>query len=610
MRFAIVAVLSAFLAPAQEAEIRLVQIATGIGSITDIQHPGDGSGRLFFARQNGLLLVYENGRVLPAPLLDIQSKTRSNGECGLLGVAFPPGFTAKRYFYVNYTDTACRNTFVSRYHLSADANLADPLSEQVIFTQTQPFTNHNAGQLVFGPDGYLYLGLGDGGSARDPLNAGQDRRTFLGKMLRIDTESGAATYRVPSDNPFVNDPRYLPEIWATGLRNPWRYSFDRETGDLWIGDVGQNRAEEIDFQPASSRGGENYGWRLMEGLQCLLAGCDMTGLMLPVLEYDSRAQNDVSVTGGFVYRGRRFPALLGTYIYGDYQSGRIWGLRREGNQFRNRFLLQPNIRISTFGEDEAGEIYVGDHRGGVVYRIEGTQAPAQRPAATAAVNGASFEPGVVAGSPVTVFGTAITTGAGISAATSIPLPRSLAAVRAAVNGSEAPIYAVANANGQEQVNIQIPWEATGPTASIILSFGEQTSPALQVPLLAAHPGIFAFNGGEAIVVRAGDNTLVTAQRPLEAGENVYFYAAGLGAVSNRPATGAAGPSNPLAETLTRPTVTMDGVNCEVQFAGLAPGFVGLYQVNIRVPAGLAPGSRELVLRLGGAASKAARVTLR
>ncbi len=607
MRDAVKLVLAAGLAAgtanAQEPEIRLTEIASGLRNVTDIQNAGDGSGQLFFAQQNGIIRVYESGQLRDTPFLDVQTKTRTSGECGLLGLAFPPGYAAKRYFYVNYTDPNCSTSLVSRYRLSAGANSADPLSEQIVLRQAQPFQNHNGGQLRFGPDGFLWIAFGDGGSGGDPRNNAQSGLVWLGKMLRIDVESSQTPYRIPPDNPFVGDSRFLPEIWATGLRNPWRFSFDRETRDLWIADVGQNRAEEVNYTPAGSRGGENYGWRLMEGLRCFTAACAPDRLVLPVHEYDTRNQNDVSVTGGFVYRGSRYPSLTGTYIYGDYASGRIWGLRSEAGQFRNRLLLESRLSLSTFGEDEEAEVYLADHRGGRIYRIDATQAQPRRPAATAVANAASFENGAVAGSAVTVFGTDLTAGAGITAAAGIPLPLSLAGLAVRVNGRDAPIYAVAGANGAGQVNIQVPWETTGAKASIVLVRDGVSSLPLEVPLLALQPGVFTTDGSTAIIVRTSNNTLATSLNPLRAGELVYLYATGLGPVGNTPATGSGGPSSPLAHAVTSPTVAIDGVSCEVTFAGLAPDLVGLYQVNIRVPAGIGRGGHELVVRSGNMTSK-------
>ena len=397
---------------AQAPEIRLVRVASGLTNPIGIEASHDGSNRLFLVQQNGVIRILRNGALVTAPFLDIRTKTRASGECGLLGLAFPPGFTDRGYFYVDYTNPGCTESIVARYRVSANTDVADPDSEQVILRQTQPFTNHNGGGIVFGPDGYLYIGFGDGGSGGDPQNNGQILGTFLGKILRIDTESGTAPYAVPRSNPFTNN---KTEIWAYGLRNPWRFSFDRQTGDLWIADVGQNRAEEINFQPAASKGGENYGWRLMEGLSCFTpSNCDRTGLTLPVLEY-TRNQNDVSVTGGHVYRGARSPSLRGTYVYGDYNSGRIWGIRHEGTQFSNRLLLDSSINISSFGEDEAGEVYVASHGTGEIFRLDATAATAPSFTAQSVVNAASYEAGITPGSAATVFAGGVR-GEGVTAA--------------------------------------------------------------------------------------------------------------------------------------------------------------------------------------------------
>ncbi|MBY0504092.1 MAG: PQQ-dependent sugar dehydrogenase [Bryobacteraceae bacterium] len=585
--------LAATLAFAQEPEIRLVRVAQGLDNPVDLQSARDGSKRLFIVEKDGIIRILRDGALLPTPFLDIGAKTRSVGECGLLGLAFPPGHRDKRYFYVNYTIPTCRGTVIARYRVTgANADVADPNSEEIILTQPQPFTNHNGGQLQFGPDGFLYIGLGDGGSAGDPQNNSQNPATWLGKMLRIDTESGPA-YRVPPSNPFLSDSRYRPEIWATGLRNPWRYSFDRETGDLWMGDVGQNRAEEIDFQPASSRGGENFGWRIMEGFSCFnpSTNCDRTNLTLPVLEY-TRAQGDVSVTGGYVYRGTRWPGLRGTYVYGDFASGRIWGLRREGAQFNNRLLLRPaNTSIATFGEDEDGELYIGDF-GGIVYRIEA----ASRPVFTSnsVVNAASFEEGLTPGSAVSLFASALTSGPGITASPNLPLWRDLAGVRVLVNGADAPLYAVANVNQQEQVNFQAPFALTGPTARVAVSVNGLVSAEVNVVVRDFQPAVFV-SGAQPILVDAASNSLLASVRT---NQLIYLYATGLGQVDNAPAWGAAAPRSPLARARTQPVVTLGGQVCELQYAGLAPDFAGIYQVNLRVPAGVARGMQELVINAG------------
>ncbi|MGB5048962.1 MAG: PQQ-dependent sugar dehydrogenase [Caldilineaceae bacterium] len=348
--------------------IALTTVANGLASPVDMADPNDGSGRLFVVEQAGRVRILRNGQPDATPLLDITDRVRCCGERGLLGIALPPGFSQKGYFYLNYTtDTAGRlQTRVSRFRLGADTDIADPNSEQIVLAYDQPYNNHNGGGLAFGPDGYLYIGVGDGGSGGDPQNRAQNLGDILGKMLRIDVETGSpAAYTVPPSNPFVGQPNILSEIWAYGLRNPWRYSFDQQTGDLFIADVGQNAWEEIDFQAAASTGGENYGWRITEGNHCYNPNpCDKTGLVLPVAEYDHTLGQ--SVTGGFVYRGTAWPALQGIYLYADYVSGRIWGLRPAGSGWENRLLLDSSHNISSFGQDAAGEVYAIDHAGAIL----------------------------------------------------------------------------------------------------------------------------------------------------------------------------------------------------------------------------------------------------
>jgi glucose/arabinose dehydrogenase len=335
---------------------------------THVTHAGDGSGRLFITEQEGRIVVVRDGVLLKIPFLDIRSRVGCCGERGLLSAAFPPEYREKGHLYIHYTDRS-GDTVVARYRAAANADQADPSSEDVILRVKQPFANHNGGQLAFGPDGYLYIGLGDGGAANDPFGNGQKMTTFLGKLLRIDVGAKEKPYAVPPSNPFVGVKGVLPEIWASGLRNPWRFAFDRQTGDLFIADVGQNKYEEVNVQPRSSRGGENYGWNIMEGRHCFRQRtCDAKGLVLPAAEYDHGA--GCSVTGGMVYRGSRIPRFDGAYLYGDYCSGRIWGMRRTGERWLSVELLDTELSISTFGDDEAGELYVADHDGGGIYRIE------------------------------------------------------------------------------------------------------------------------------------------------------------------------------------------------------------------------------------------------
>ncbi|HEV3197194.1 MAG TPA: PQQ-dependent sugar dehydrogenase [Bryobacteraceae bacterium] len=584
--------------PAQE--FRLVQVASGIDAPTDIQNAGDGSGRLFFVQQNGIVRLSRNGVLAIPPFLDISAKTRANGEQGLLGLAFPPKFAQNGRFYVDYTDLT-GNTVIAQYRVSANPDVADATSATVLMTIPQPFDNHKGGQVRFGPDGYLYIGMGDGGSEGDPLHNGQSLGTLLGKLLRIDVESDPGHVHIPPDNPFLKTAGARPEIWAYGLRNPWRFSFDSATNDLYIADVGQDHFEEIDYQPASSHGGDNYGWSIMEGMHCYQFGCSFQGLKLPVAEY-SHAEG-CAVTGGFVYRGRGSPGLRGTYIYADWCSGVFWGLTHDGGVWSaNRLAKFTGAAITTFGQDEAGEIYAADAAGGTVYHVVGPTAP--RILAGGVVNAASFAQGMVAGPLATVFAAGVMDAPGVAQASQIPLATSLNGVSVMVNGTLAPIYALANANGLELVNFQVPFAAAGQaTASVVVSRGGQSGAAVTVPVLDVQPAVYISDGTQAVVVHNADYTLVTAASPLAPGEFAFLYATGLGRVANPPSTGAAAPVMPPLSALIGPlTVALAGLVCEVQYAGLAPGLVGVYQVNFRVPANAPSGSGDLVVTAGAASS--------
>jgi glucose/arabinose dehydrogenase len=327
-------------------------IASGLDRPVDIQPANDGSGRLFIIEKYGVIRVYENGQLLAQPFLSITDRVNDiSNEMGLLGLAFHPDYEQNGYFYVNYTGRG-GNTRISRFQ--ANGNTADPNSELVLMVVNQPYPNHNGGAAAFGPDGYLYLGLGDGGSAGDPQKNGQNTSTLLGSILRIDVNSGDP-YAIPADNPFGN------EVWAYGLRNPWRISFDRVTGDLWIGDVGQNAWEEIDYLPAGSPGGVNFGWSIMEGGHGY-DGLLQDGMLLPAAEYGR--EDGCSVTGGYVYRGA-MPEWNGIYLYGDYCSGKIWGLILSDGQWQAQVLFETGVRITSFGEDESGEIYLAGDDGSV-----------------------------------------------------------------------------------------------------------------------------------------------------------------------------------------------------------------------------------------------------
>jgi glucose/arabinose dehydrogenase len=362
--------------PAFPPGIALEPAFTGLQSPVYVTHAGEassGASRLFVVEKGGRIYLVENDVVQPTPFLDITDRVGSGGsEQGLLSVAFPPDFTASGLFYVDYTDLR-GDTVIARYRLLAgDPRQVDPNTEQKILQIEQPAANHNGGQLQFGPDGYLYIGMGDGGRAGDPWGNAQNPGALLGKMLRINV-TGVDTYTVPGDNPFLGRAGARPEIWALGVRNPWRFAFDRATGDLYMADVGQNQYEEVDVQPAASPGGENYGWNVMEASHCFEppAGCDSAGLVAPGAEYDHT--QGCSITGGYVYRGTRYPQMAGVYFFGDFCSGNIWGLRQEASgEWKMVLLLKTGVSISSFGEDSTGEIYVVGYRDGIIYRLVAT----------------------------------------------------------------------------------------------------------------------------------------------------------------------------------------------------------------------------------------------
>ena len=327
-----------------------------------LAYPDDGTNRLFVVLQPGQIMTFPNDQAITSAstFLDITERVNGSGqEEGLLGLAFDPSYRDNGYFYVYYSASDPRRSIISRFSVSQDdPDTADPDSERIILVIPQPFSNHNGGQLLFGPDGYLYIGLGDGGAAGDPRQNGQNLSTLLGSILRIDVTSldlqGA--YTIPPDNPFVGHPGVRGEIWAYGLRNPWRFNLDLTTGDIWAGDVGQNRFEEVDI----IRPGLNYGWNIMEGLHCFQPrqDCRQQGLELPVIEYALSDEN-CSVIGGYVYRGARLPSLYGAYIYGDFCSGRIWALRHDGAQVTEHLeIVDSALRISSFGQEQSGEILI------------------------------------------------------------------------------------------------------------------------------------------------------------------------------------------------------------------------------------------------------------
>ncbi len=350
--------------------IALQNISTNLQSPLDLEQPNDGSGRLFVVSQTGTIQIIQNGAVLPTPFLDIRNLVIDNNESGLLGLTFHPGFPQNPRFYVNYvrSNAGQIQSVISEFQVSAtNPNQADPATQRMLLVvnQVHNFLNHKAGQLAFGPDGFLYFGLGDGGSEGDPFGNGQNTQTLLGKMMRInvDSTSPGLQYSIPPDNPFVAGGG-LPEIFAVGFRNPWRFSFDQPTGRLFAADVGQDSFEEIDIV---QKGG-NYGWNIMEATHCFNppSGCNMAGLILPIAEIPH--PEGEAVIGGFVYHGSAIPGLQGVYIFGDL-NGKIWSLQQQpSGSFTRNLLLTTQLSITSFGQDQSGELYVVD-LGGQVQKI-------------------------------------------------------------------------------------------------------------------------------------------------------------------------------------------------------------------------------------------------
>ncbi|MBK9735767.1 MAG: PQQ-dependent sugar dehydrogenase [Saprospiraceae bacterium] len=372
-------------------QFKILKVADGFNKPIDITYTGEiNDTRLFITEKDGKIkILKKEGNVLPTPFLDIDGKVNSiANERGLLGLSFDPNYSTNGYFYVNYSNNN-GNTTISRFKRSVlNPDLADPTSEKILLVVNQPYNNHNGGCLKFGPDGYLYIGLGDGGAGGDPGNKAQNAKELLGKMLRIDVRTETEKYLIPNDNPYINRTDTLPEIWSMGLRNPWRYSFDKLTGDLWIGDVGQDKWEEIDMEP-KGLSGLNYGWRCWEGFQKFNSnGCNADSLyQKPVFVYEHKSDIGCSITGGFVYRGLNNPSLYGKYLYADYCTGIFWSLSQNDNQ------QWVNVKLAdlrdedfvSFGEDKDGELYVAGAASGIIYKLSDSVS------ATNEINGPDIE---------------------------------------------------------------------------------------------------------------------------------------------------------------------------------------------------------------------------
>lgn len=350
--------------------LALELVADGFVRPLGVLAAGDGGDRLFVVEQDGVIRILDVERsVLPDPFLELTGRVESGGnEQGLLGLAFHPDHARNGRLFVNYTRQPDGATVVAEYRVAASGQRVDPGSERVLLEIPQPFANHNGGQLAFGPDGYLYVALGDGGGANDPRGNGQDPATLLGTLLRLDVDgsSPGRAYAVPDDNPFA-DGGGAAEVWAYGLRNPWRFSFDRRAGDLYIADVGQGGWEEVNRQPVDSAGGENYGWPVMEGRHCTAAeGCDQSPYALPIAEYP--LDGACAIVGGHVYRGSAQPELVGVYLFADHCTGEVMTLQVDEGTITPKPVLQSGLTVTSFGEDEAGEVYLVAREGGI-YRV-------------------------------------------------------------------------------------------------------------------------------------------------------------------------------------------------------------------------------------------------
>ena len=369
--------------PPPTLQVELVPVASGFSSPLDIQQAGDGSGRLFVVEQGGKIKIIQNGNVLGTPYLDVSSLIVSGGEEGLLGLAFHPSYSTNGCFYVNYTTTRLNGTLqtaISEFRAATpNANTVNTTSEHILFTVNQPEANHNGGGLAFGKDGFLYIALGDGGGGGDmhgTIGNAQDLTTRLGKMLRISVTCNG-TFTLPSDNPFVTNTTAAKEIWLYGLRNPFRFSVDQATGNLWIGDVGQSSFEEVD-RVTPAQGGSNMGWRCKEGTHNFNFSVNCQGLTFldPIFDYD-RSQGDETVIGGYVYHGTNIAALAGNYVFGDFISGRIWSLAQNGQgQWVRTFLVNAGGGdLAGFGQDANGELYVAKYSSGAVARLHQVGTP-------------------------------------------------------------------------------------------------------------------------------------------------------------------------------------------------------------------------------------------
>jgi uncharacterized protein (TIGR03437 family) len=584
----------------QTPRVRTEVFARGFSQPVALTHAGDGTKRMFVVEQRGLIRILSAaGEISDRPFLDISGRVVSGGERGLLGLAFPPNYRETGRFYVNYTTGSPLRTNISEFRVTNDRNVADPASERILLSFSQPFDNHNGGHLEFSPkDGFLYVAVGDGGSGGDPQNNSQNKTNLLGKILRLAVTGDL----IPATNPFVADRSGRGEIWSYGLRNPWKFAFDR-AGNMFIGDVGQNAREEVNFQPSNSLGGENYGWRLKEGSLCFNPdrNCELTAVVDPIFEYNR--SEGVSITGGRVYQGQNLPSARGVYFVADFGSGNLWTVRNLGGQWRSTLEVDTNIAISTFGEDEDGELFFADY-GGQIRRV----LPNLKPEflATGVVNGGSFQEIVTPGSIATLFGIGVTRQTGIQLTSRVGnrVEDSVTGVRVLVNDRAAPLFAVADTNGLQQINFQVPWETTGTTATVVVENNGVRSDPVTVRV-GVNPGLF-LQSDNLVAANYFDIAGQPANQGIIGGTAV-LYGTGLGAVAATPDTGTFAPSASRISGDTQ--VLLNGTPATVEYAGLAPGFVGLYQINIRIPNSVT-GEVDVTVIAGGNRSRSGRMRIR
>jgi uncharacterized protein (TIGR03437 family) len=682
-------------------------VASGISQPTQVTHAGDGSGRLFVLSQFGEIRVIDGGELIEESFLDIRGKVRCCFEYGLLGLAFHPEYALNGRFFVQYSAINGANVLSSFLVSSDNPNRADPASEHVLLEVPQPTSNHHGGQLQFGPDGMLYVALGDGGVP----SAAQNALTLYGKILRIDVNAPNG-YAIPPDNPFADTPGARGEVWVYGLRNPWRFSFDRATGDAFIGDVGESAAEEINRRPHGGAGGENYGWNVIEGTDCsaIPSVCASHPSERPIFTVNHVQDNCSALIGGYRYRGPSYPQLNGLYFFGDFCRESITVLRDSLAGWKE-FVTFKNVgAITSFGEDEDGELYVTEFGGGSVLKLtapvpkpkltqlstlllavgaptaeiilggsnivpgaEGRWNDAPRPttwinssaarlALTAedlatpgtatigvtnpgpgggssdvalevavvdssglnpsvanggVVNAASYEPsvGVAPGSIVSVFGTQL---AFVEESAALnPLPSVLGAGSVLIDDDH---YAALFFSSEGQYNVQVPWDLVGGGShQLTVRVGAAVSDPQSFELVPYGPALFSADGtgaGQAAAIIAGTASVAAPEgafpdsRPGRPGEFLTLYGTGLGPVSNTPPNGRPGLSFPLSVTLAQPVVRLQGDSVPVSFSGLAPGYVGLYQINVQIPDGAqADAAAEIELEIGGVRSPSLTVAI-